>query len=281
MPPCPTIPGMSTSTIPDASIVCAPRGALAARLPIVAALIFSAGRTVIVLTGGLPWPGLDKAVGVAPSLLALVAFVPLGLSSLGPWRRPARLVGVGPGRLRVPPGQAFRWYAAGQVVLLTALATTEIDVDLLRDPGAPAGAGHYLLAAVPVVLAAVAGLLIVVFVAAVFDGRPRVDLTPSGVEVRDPFGRRTVPWEALAPGTPLGQSSGSELVLTVTRPELVQRRGFLRGSATAPRLTLTWLRVQPWFLADVLRWYVDHPAERAALGTPAGDERLRRALGVG
>ncbi|RZU74691.1 hypothetical protein EV384_3167 [Micromonospora kangleipakensis] len=72
-----------------------------------------------------------------------------------------------------------------------------------------------------------------------------------------------------------------------TQPKLLARLAELptpprwRGSTTAPRLTLTWLRVQPWFLADVLRWYVDHPAERAALGTPAGGERLRRALGVG
>ncbi|GAA4570639.1 hypothetical protein GCM10023176_29660 [Micromonospora coerulea] len=259
---------MPSSTVPDTSAIRPSPQPVADRVRVAAALVVAAAWAVAVIRGGIRGSWADGPLGTAPLTLGLSALVAMALTVGRPWRRPARLVLVRPGRLRVPAGSGFGWYVVAQVMILTGSAVPHLDVDPLRDVPA-------------VTLAALAALVIAVLVAAVFDGRPRVDLTSHGIEARDPTGRRTIPWAALAAGRPLRQPHGHKLVLTVVHPELVEHRGLVRGSATAPLLTLTWLRVQPWFLADALRWYVDHPAERVALGTPDGDERLRRALGVG
>ncbi|MFU8875160.1 hypothetical protein [Micromonospora sp. SL4-19] len=179
----------------------------------------------------------------------------------------------------MPAGPAFGRFVVGQILLLGAITPSPV-ADLFRDPEAPTGV-RYSLAGVTAALAALSLLLVIGFVVAVLDGRPRIDLTPAGVEVREAIGRRWIPWEAMAPGTPVRQASAGTLRLRVARPELVERRGLVLSPAAAPQLMLSWLSVQPWFLTDVLRFYVDHPEERTGLGTPAGDERLRRALGLG
>jgi len=38
------------------------------------------------------------------------------------------------------------------------------------------------------------------------------------------------------------------------------------------------LNVHPWFLADAIRWYANHPEHRAAIGTDAEHDRLVGAL---
>ncbi|MEU5944952.1 PH domain-containing protein [Micromonospora sp. NPDC047465] len=258
------------------------RGAVAGfpRLLVVAALLIAAAWTVAVTQWqprGL-WAGL--LLHSVPFGLALPALVAAALSTRGPWRRPAELTLPGHARLRVPPGPGFGWFVAGQVLAITNATVTVADFEWLDAPDAPPAPLRYALVVPPAVMVAVAALIIAVFVAAVFGGWPRIDITPSAVEVREPFGRRTIPWAALRPGTPARQPTGDHLVLTVARPESVDRRGLLRGSATAPRLVLSWLRVHPWLLADVIRYYVDRPDERAAIGTPEGYDRLRRAVGL-
>ncbi|MCX4385488.1 PH domain-containing protein [Micromonospora peucetia] len=248
------------------------------QLLVVAALVIAVAWPAVVTTWeprGF-WAGL--LLRSVPFGLALLAFGAAVLSTRGRWRRPAELTLTGGARLRVPPGPGFGWFVAGQVLVLASATVPVADFDWLDDPDAPPAPLRYALVLPPAVMLAVAALLIGVLVAAVFSGRPRVDLTPSGIEVREPFGRRTIPWVALCPGTPARQSTGDQLVLTVTRPELVERRGLLLGSRTAPRLVLAWLRVHPWFLADAIRYYVDHSDERDAIGEPEGYERLRRAL---
>ncbi|MFE9693334.1 PH domain-containing protein [Micromonospora sp. NPDC005806] len=255
------------------------REARVARLAVLAALLFLFVRAVILLAGGLPSRDWDYALATAPFLLAMLAFGWVLFRQRGAWRRPARLVEAGPGRRRVPATPAFGWFVAGQV-LGGAGFLTSVGFALFWDPEAPP-AMRYLVPAVMVLLVGTYLLLVARFVLAFRRGHPRVDLTPAGVEIREPLGRRTVPWEAMAPGTPLRQQSANTLQIRVIRPELVERRGLVLSPPRAPKVALGWLAVHPWFLADVLRFYVDQPAERAALGTPAGDERLRRALGVG
>ncbi|NES13383.1 MULTISPECIES: PH domain-containing protein [Micromonospora] len=270
---------MASPTVPAPPVVHAPPGTLIGRAAVGAALLFSVARAVVVLTGGLPSPAWDHALGVAPFPLSLLVLVPVVVSQRGAWRRPARLVAAGPGRRRVPAAPAYGWFAAGQVLLLGAITSSPAS-DLFRDPEAPT-AVRWLLPAGTASLAVLWLLLVTAQAVAVFRGRPRIDLTPSGVEIHEPFGRRSIPWAALAPGAPGQQQSGGTLRLRVVRPDLVERRGLVLSPASAPQVLLGWLPVHPWFLADVLRFYVDHAEERGLLGTPAGDERLGRALGVG
>ncbi|MCW3843422.1 hypothetical protein ONA70_25275 [Micromonospora yasonensis] len=270
---------MASPTAPAPSRVTAPLVSRAPATALAAALVFGVVRMVLTATGTL---GHDAGflLGTVQILLAVVAFVAAVLSQRGPWHRPTRLVDAGPGRRRVPAGRGFGWFVFGQALAVTGPTLYPAGLDLFRDPEAPP-ALRYLLPALTALLVAVWLLLVALLAMAVFTGRPRVDLTPVGVEIWDVSGQRSIPWAAMTPGTPARQGSGNTLRLRVARPELVERRGLVLSPVRAPLVTLGWLPVHPWYLADVLRFYVDHPEERAALGTPAGDERLRRALGVG
>jgi hypothetical protein len=110
-------------------------------------------------------------------------------------------------------------------------------------------------------------------VVAALRGRPYVELTPRAVVLRGAFGRCTVPWEALQSGPPyLGART---LPLAVARPDLVVSRGLARGPA---RVTLANAGISRWLLAGAIRYYVDHPDRRAAIGTPAEHDRLLAEL---
>ncbi|MEV6816749.1 hypothetical protein [Micromonospora sp. NPDC051296] len=102
-----------------------------------------------------------------------------------------------------------------------------------------------------------------------------VELRPDGVCQRDLTGSLMVPWEALAPGRPLparspGLHPGPDL--RTTGP--VRRRGILPLGRRRLRID----NVHPWFIADAIRHYVDHPQHRAAIGEPAEYQRLLDAL---
>jgi hypothetical protein len=102
------------------------------------------------------------------------------------------------------------------------------------------------------------------------------------VRSRTPFFRRLVPWEALAPGgPPRPELTADQLRLVVTQPERVVQRGLVLGwgSRQYPCLALD-VNVHPIFVADAIRWYVEHPEDRAGIGTPAGHDRLLANLGV-
>src|SRR5205823_4766321 len=68
--------------------------------------------------------------------------------------------------------------------------------------------------------AVVAAAWVVMCLGSALRGRPALELTPDGLLVRDPFGSRTFPWEALRPGTP-GRAFDT-VKLDVVRPELVR-----------------------------------------------------------
>lgn len=119
------------------------------------------------------------------------------------------------------------------------------------------GLGSFGWLALPVV-----GALGVAHLLALFVGRPAVTLTPEGVEVAGVARRRFVPWSAMRPGTPRVEAHSDWLLgLTVDRPELV------RGGKRRVWLPVRHLDIEPDFLAEALRHYVDVPERRAAIGT--------------
>jgi hypothetical protein len=67
--------------------------------------------------------------------------------------------------------------------------------------------------------------------------------------------------------------------LVLTRPELVRRRRRRPPPFMGDWIT-TQVDVPSWFLADAIRWYVEHPEDRTAIGTHAEHERLIAALGA-
>jgi hypothetical protein len=80
-----------------------------------------------------------------------------------------------------------------------------------------------------------------------------------------------VPWETLAPGQPGRRELRSKrLILSYARLDLVRRRRLVWSLRTD--------NVHSWLIADAIRYYVDHPEHRAAIGTPAEYDRLQRTL---
>ncbi len=102
-----------------------------------------------------------------------------------------------------------------------------------------------------------------------------VELRPDGICQRDFTGSLMVPWEALAPGRPSQPAvRASTMALTYAQPDLVRRRGILPHGRRRLRID----NIHPWFIADTIRHYVDHPQHRAAIGEPAEYQRLLHAL---
>lgn len=147
-------------------------------------------------------------------------------------------------------------------------------VVLLRSPSSP----EALLGVAP--MCALAG-------ASLRRGRLRVkplqvatELTPAGVRTIGPLFDRLIPWQALAPGGPARPALNADrLSLDIARPDLVDQRGWEPGSGPRhdPKVSLR-ENIHPWILADTIRWYVEHPADRDALGTPGAQDRLIAAL---
>jgi hypothetical protein len=133
---------------------------------------------------------------------------------------------------------------------------------------------------VDVAFASVTSILVVVgaavtAIAASFAWRGfAVELTPAGIRSRVPLHQRLIPWQALVlGGPPLPQRNAKRLQLAVARPELVVQRGWNAASGTRERPTLP-VDTHAWLLAGAIRWYLEHPADRAAIGTPVEHDRL-------
>ena len=110
-----------------------------------------------------------------------------------------------------------------------------------------------------------------------------VELTPVGVRTIGPRFDRLIPWQSLAYGGPPRPALTADwLVLVAARPELIMQRGWDLGPIGwgprhHPKVALA-ANVHPWLLADAIRWYVEHPTARDALGTPGEQDRLIAAL---
>ncbi len=99
-----------------------------------------------------------------------------------------------------------------------------------------------------------------------------VDLRPDGLVNREPPGTLSVPWEAIDPGLPLPFARVDRLGLRYVRPELVRRRGL------AFRHSVACDSVDSGFLGRAIRYYLDNPGARAAIGTEAGYRDLLDSL---
>lgn len=227
-------------------------------LPAFVAPGYSAARVVV------------DALGVATPV-AVIVFMLLSIPD-GKRARPVGfVVRVGTPSFAVPATRKYGFVVLGWLALVTMMAGHV--VDLWAHPGEQPGyIVLRLLGTASTLLWVVLGVPVV---RPVLGGRPTVELTPSGVVVRDPLRRRTFPWEALRPGTPVRGYGSVELV--VDRPELVRRQRFLWRWR---RISLTYADVHPWFFADAVRFYVDHPARRPYIGTPEEFTRLLIEFGV-
>lgn len=104
-----------------------------------------------------------------------------------------------------------------------------------------------------------------------------VELTPAGISSRGPLHRRLIPWQAVA-GLPRPDRNAKLLRLVVDQPQLVVQRGWHGFTGTRQHPTLA-VDASAWQLAEAIRWYVEHPADRAAIGTRAGHDRLITEVG--
>ncbi|MEU0156137.1 hypothetical protein [Micromonospora fulviviridis] len=223
------------------------------RRPILAIALVLA---VILAVGRRLSPWLDLILGDATFLATLLA---CSLAALA-WRR------LQPAALLVKP--EVRVFAtepsASQISM--AVGFTFL-ASLLLGTGHLAGEGLFMV--LPILLLVAVGL----HLAAGWRG-VAVELRPDGVYQRDFTGSLTVPWEALAPGRPSRPAvKAFTLALTYAQSDLVHRRGIL---PLGRRLRID--NVHPWFIADTIRYYVDHPQHRAAIGEPAEYQRLWHAL---
>jgi hypothetical protein len=100
-----------------------------------------------------------------------------------------------------------------------------------------------------------------------------VHLTPAGIRWRAPLHRRVIPWAALGPE--VGHHSG-RVWLLADRPDLVVQRGRLVGGPPGqPTLPLG---ADAPMVAEVIRWYLHHPADRAEVGSTSELDRMRARL---
>jgi hypothetical protein len=93
-----------------------------------------------------------------------------------------------------------------------------------------------------------------------------------------PLVRRTIPWDALAPGGPAEPyPPAKRIFLATARPDLVVQRGWslFHGTRQSPILILD---RHAWLFARAIRHYVDEPAHRAAIGTSDEYDRLAAVL---
>ncbi|MET7709318.1 hypothetical protein [Micromonospora sp. NPDC005413] len=150
------------------------------------------------------------------------------------------------------------WLAAGGV--LTERVPGEDRLRLAEIPGNIA-----LSIAIPaVVLAGTAAVLLL--------NRPRLTLNRDGITKQGRIRRTFLRWDRLLPGgPPAPRRSGANLTL--------MRQPATPGGPPVPSPLPTGpLHVDPTFLADTIRHYVEHPEHRSAIGTQHELDRLRTAL---
>ncbi|MFF0470648.1 hypothetical protein ACFYPX_24835 [Micromonospora zamorensis] len=157
-----------------------------------------------------------------------------------------------------PPTILFGWLAGGFV--LTERVPGEDRVRLADLPGNVA-----LSIAIPVVvLAGTAAVLLL--------NRPRLTLDRNGITKQSVTRRTFLRWDRLLPGGPPAPTRNAA---TIT----IQRQPATPGGPPVPSPLPTGpLHVDPAFLAETIRHYVEHPEHRAAIGTQQELDRLRAAL---
>lgn len=177
--------------------------------------------------------------------------------------------------------------AAGAPAVVAAVVPTTGLVCLLASSTVPwraareAGVAAFEQASIAVWAVAVVLTLAVVIPSVVYAWRGiAFEVNPVGVRTVGPLFDRLIPWQSLAYGGPPRTVPQADwLVLAVTRPELIVQHGWGPGWGPRhhPKVNLQ-ANVHPWLIADAIRWYVEHPAERDLLGTPGAQDRLLASL---
>jgi hypothetical protein len=158
-------------------------------------------------------------------------------------RRPAGLT-LAPGGFSVPPSPTVAGYRA---IWLMSFSAYPLPTRL-----------HTLWLAALVCVC----LFWPIAVAQLLTGRPQLQLDPGGLTIRRVRSRRTA-WDEFAPGDPL--------------PPPKRRKGYLWVPRHAEPVAGQWpvgesipvslLDIEPAFLENVVRHYIEHPDHRAAIGT--------------
>lgn len=218
----------------------------------------------------IEWDGIKSTVGIAVTgtALAVMVAVLIFLKITGRLRRSDDLV-ISEGSLVAP--FCTSEYAVMPILgvqllaqLLGAFTRPHVDMGWSTEQLLGAGVLTGLIAAI------VAG-----YVVGYLRGNHGLVISTAGVQVPKIFGSLLVPWIALDEHTTLPPSRRDAVELVVVDPAQVIRMG--------PVLRRRVLRIQSSlvnqvFLAEVIRYYVEHPEHRAAIGTAVGYDRLRADL---
>jgi hypothetical protein len=242
------------------------KGATDRRL-VVVALAFVVAWIVVALTQLIRPSAIE---GLFPVILSFAAIF-CGVVVLGrkPFAEPIRF-DVREGVAFVVPGNRAYGYQMCAQILMFGVIMGQPVVFWDRSRGFA-----HVVAVGMWVIGALLSVLIATAVLRVLRQRPILEFTPAALVVRDVLGTRTIPWEVLRPGFPT-RSTGT-LRLVIDRPALVRCTGLMWRSTG---IAVMYTRVHPWFLADAIRYYVEHPDRRAGIGTVAEYHRLRVDLGV-
>lgn len=212
----------------------------------------------------------------ASLITALVVFIGVAVAAGVASRRPRR---QSAGFVLTRDGFAVRPTVPPELVVILAMCVLGMQVDTLISAWRLEDHGSGSL---PTDVAFASGLSFVLLVAAAATAvlarfawhGVAVELTPVGIRSHAPLHHRLIPWQALAVESPPRlQHDAKRLQLAVHRPELVVQRGWNATSGTRQRPTLP-VNSHGWLLAGAIRWYLEHPADRAAIGTPAEHDRL-------
>jgi len=106
--------------------------------------------------------------------------------------------------------------------------------------------------------------------------RPQLHLDSGGLAIRRVWRTTEIAWGDLAPGGPV-----PPVKRRTRRLRLYLNRAPVLGRYVASEdVPIGWLHVEPAFLARAIRHYVEHPQDRAAIGTEEGLRQLRAAVGA-
>ncbi|MFU8874595.1 hypothetical protein [Micromonospora sp. SL4-19] len=199
--------------------------------------------------------GLAVAVGVPAGLFAL----------LGRGGRPTQFT-IRDGRFTVPPSPV---YAGTQAIMSMFLGGGLVAAERVPD-------GDSMRIAEFALPASIIGVAVFCSVALAFllVTRPQLHLDPDGLTVRRLRRTTRVTWEHLLPGGPPPPAKRRQrwLRLYLNAPPVVGRY------PPSEDLPIGWLHVDPAFLAGAVRHYVEHPEDRAAIGSVDELARLRGRL---
>jgi hypothetical protein len=207
---------------------------------------------------------LHQLEGLIP--IALL-FTGLGFLAAAFIRGKVRTVGfvVRPGVGFIAPAERRVGYA---LIMFITLGAVTVGQDFLypRTPGttdAERSVGR-LLTSFGIASSALLAVAVCLYVGMALSGRPRLELTVDGVRLRGIW-RGAAHWDELVPSRQADQDS---VTLPLNRP------------GRSVKLSLLLVRVHALFVADAVRYYIEHPEHRAAIGTQAEYDNLLQSLGV-